>query len=438
MATAMYPVSYRGTNGPEPLGFQKEVPVRDLRGPARYADPAFYRPVEERIPMNPQDVFKRVREELPGFGKKVPALPQFPKPNFGVPGFGRGIPFGLIKLAIHLGPVSNAYDVWQLVKPIGYTVNILGAEMLWGPYFYAYPYNAPPDSLSTYSYPGRLAGQYGDARGYYYPMPLTPGSYGVWTTEVDGYQFHAQHSAWYVRPGFSGTELQVFDITTLPMPQPALDPLPAPYPGLSPFPKPVPWVLIPNRVPNPTLSPTEQSQWGYGTGTVLEPTALQVADDTLLHRTTIVVPASGPAVTMPPGFGTVPRDTTHPGVKERKVIITVAAKSLAGIAANIITETNDGLEAIWESIPEAERPGMKYSKKKKKYVRVWNPPPQYKAKWIYDHYDKVNVHDAVENIAKNEVQDSLIGGANKRVTKAWQPWYKRARRFGGFGIGPVM
>lgn len=436
--TAPYRGAQRVSQVAEPLpGFQRPVVPATPRLPVPANDP---------LPAN--DNFGRGLEkairELRKFGNKVP-LPASPPPG------GTGFRFPAryaVGFAARANWAKTAYDVYQLVKPQRYSIiPPSGYGMFAGPYEYPYPYNGAP-SLTALDFNGPLTGQ--SIGGIGLDPASRPERFGVWVPDaVEGY-FYAHHASFARAPGDTNTGV-IGDLTitdTRPDLAPGLIPSYALRVGDQNIPAPTPYWAIPYRV-SPSLPNGAPSRGQPSADPLLDPvgvaaTSYEVVTEYAPGRAPVTTHRVIPAIRQPP-----PKDT-----KERKFI--VAVRGIVDVIANIVTESVDGLDAIWESIPEALRPGMHWKSGYKnaagkwvkthtdpgngpgKWVRHWNPSPQEKAEWIYNHYNDVDVKDALENIAKNEIQDSLIGGANKRVTKAWQPWYRRSRRMHGFGTGPIL
>lgn len=128
-------------------------------------------------------------------------------------------------------------------------------------------------------------------------------------------------------------------------------------------------------------------------------------------------------------------------VRERKVIANVDHESLVGFLINQVTEGLDALDALFDAMPDDGKPG--YYRLHGKRGRVFwkkrrEATPQQKFRYIYDNYDRLDVKKALENIAVNQIEDAVIGGASKRFTKAMQPVYRQQGSAVGFMTGPAM
>lgn len=195
---------------------------------------------------------------------------------------------------------------------------------------------------------------------------------------------------------------------------------------------------------------TREDVWIPGTGTTLTDTfenVLEVGHE-VLDEPELTSPTKRPATISILGpEGSVQFPGTHinappaAGTKERKVIANVAARSLVGLAANFLTEGADAIEAIHDALPpEAKsgwyhlhgKGGKMYWKKRRKVS------PQVMLRDLYRHWDKVDVSDALKNLAKNEVEDRLIGKAGRAQQKASQGWLQQLGRPVGLGTGPAI
>lgn len=127
-----------------------------------------------------------------------------------------------------------------------------------------------------------------------------------------------------------------------------------------------------------------------------------------------------------------------PATKERKVKMSRAA-SFLWHAVGHVTEAADAYKAFWDALPDSAKSGYYRIHTKggrTKYVKRWFPTPDQMAKDLYRHWDKVDMKQALTNVAMNEVQDALIGGVNKRINEGFRPWYNLSRRPLGITAGP--
>lgn len=165
--------------------------------------------------------------------------------------------------------------------------------------------------------------------------------------------------------------------------------------------------------------------------------------------------------------GQSPEVPTHseappaPGTVERKV---KATGGFAAIAFGAVTEFSDLVNAIhdalpamykegwyklhmsqkkWDSIPESvkEKGYEFYSSDGKTvtfYRKRWEASLLQKSADIYEHYDKIDINNAVFNIAMNQMQDAAIGKLGAAAQKVAKPWLDLYKRPVGFGFGPAM
>lgn len=102
-----------------------------------------------------------------------------------------------------------------------------------------------------------------------------------------------------------------------------------------------------------------------------------------------------------------------PGDKERKLIISIDPKSPLGIIGNLVTETDDFIEALYFAIPGYLRP---YRGRTTTIQRV---------NAIYKHFNAIDMNKAISNLIENEAGDR-IGGSKGRLTReAKQRHFKR-------------
>lgn len=71
-----------------------------------------------------------------------------------------------------------------------------------------------------------------------------------------------------------------------------------------------------------------------------------------------------------------------------------------------ITELDDFIDNIFEALPKSVQKKLKGRK-----------TPQGKLKHIYDNFDKVDWTEAGKNIAKNHIEDKLMGRALKEANR---------------------
>lgn len=188
-------------------------------------------------------------------------------------------------------------------------------------------------------------------------------------------------------------------------------------PPMSPEPRPdpIPWTELPGR-PTP----------GPGTGVVVDPG---------MDRPTpappdpgIGVPGVPPVVPgVPPGTKPPPTDPNFPdnpphkfkpprrGVREVKKRIPAALMS-ALKAAHLVTEWKDGIDAIWEGVPNHVKAKYEPRGRTRKGSRAPEGTryytPDQKAMIIYRHTNEIDWQVALLALAKNGVEDWIMGNMN--------------------------
>lgn len=117
------------------------------------------------------------------------------------------------------------------------------------------------------------------------------------------------------------------------------------------------------------------------------------------------------------------------GEKEKKM----KARTNVGLVLEALAEGADFVDAIYKSIPG------KYRRWKGRDGK-WRDSaitPQDKIKFIWTHFERVDVADALTNLVENEAEDQGIGRFNNWGKKSYarNPYYTRPA---GFGAGPAM
>ena len=188
------------------------------------------------------------------------------------------------------------------------------------------------------------------------------------------------------------------------------------------------------RTPNPFLSPTEQSTYGPQPGEITLPGGAEVAPTPVVHPPII------PGVPVVPGpVSPTPRQPPGPGTSERKVRLRYRGVVRAiRFAVGTVTEYLDVLAALYGALPKQYRPGYYRLHRKDGstyWVKRWNPSVIQRAEAVWKHLDKIDMTDALGNIVQNEIEDQLIGRANRSITRNLP-----GRGVGsavGFGAGPA-
>lgn len=90
------------------------------------------------------------------------------------------------------------------------------------------------------------------------------------------------------------------------------------------------------------------------------------------------------------------------------------------------------IDALWDALPKEYQGGFWYDKKEKK----WKPKANTveRAKLVYAHFGKIDLKKAMTNIAKNQLEDKLIGKANQYINKSAKPYLDMMERPVGLGF----
>lgn len=256
------------------------------------------------------------------------------------------------------------------------------------------------------------------------PVPATPFRFGTFgrTQGMSGGYPTAQTESWYVeKPPYTGVppaKLPAF----IPPPYipgieiPADDPFKFVPPGKNlPTPKPIPWKRLPGvrKRQDPQRSPDEQS-WadnGDGDPAVSRPRRTTYSPGRLVtpdgpgreidiggqpNKPPVVRPLPGPHVRRPPGK----RE------KERKIDAPTDGLAYWGRKAiGAITEGLDFVDAFYDALPD-------------RYRLPWAASPEQKMRALYRHWDRVQMGEAIANLAYNHVEDMVIGKAQKATKEA--------------------
>jgi len=246
--------------------------------------------------------------------------------------------------------------------------------------------------------------------------------------------------------------------------------------GASPMPQPVPFWLIPYQPLPPVYIPSHGPVRGHP---MAEPLPVpQVA------RHTASASAGGRPTNRPgrpsPNVRPVIRPVIRPErrarptrERERK---TTAVPEIVNAIAGATTEGLDLINAIYGAIPPEHRPFTRWNPDSRnpnnqpsmprRRIRDWvtgevasvgmphetelrngdrgywteeySPTPHEKLKFIWKNMDRVDWGQAVENIARNAVEDRLIGSASRATTSNSRGYYNAANRPVGFFTGPAI
>lgn len=201
-------------------------------------------------------------------------------------------------------------------------------------------------------------------------------------------------------------------------------------PNVQPVISPAPIWVIPHIRPNPWRSPLEQSESGNEVGPWYRPGVGGPVVDPAAEVPDVVVEPSGEVVVLPPTGNDTP---APPGekTKEKKIRTkkSVAIRIIAGVAG-LATEALDFVNGLYYALPYQYRPGyvkIRTRDGREIYVRRWRATQAQRIAAVYEHFDKINLNDAVYNLSTNELQDRGLG----RLSRASQ---RAQRRLGEQGL----
>lgn len=128
--------------------------------------------------------------------------------------------------------------------------------------------------------------------------------------------------------------------------------------------------------------------------------------------------------------------------KEKKTIArSVRSYRIVAAALGLTTESADFIKAVWEALPDKYKSG--YYRLHKKgggvfYAKRWHPKPQQMLDDLWKHFDAVDAVQAVDNIAKNHIEDYVIGKSSSKTDRAVSDSGMLGTRPFGLGIGPAL
>lgn len=112
---------------------------------------------------------------------------------------------------------------------------------------------------------------------------------------------------------------------------------------------------------------------------------------------------------------TVPHENLRPwrNKPEKKMVVWKTGPGPAvAKGLNALTEALDVLESVWKALPER--------------YRTRNATPQDMAKDVYKHWKKIVIADAIDNIARDQLQDYALGRMNKAANQITKHDYWRS------------
>lgn len=139
---------------------------------------------------------------------------------------------------------------------------------------------------------------------------------------------------------------------------------------------------------------------------------------------------------------TLPKPDDHrskppgPGDKERKVIANVRNGSLVGWLIGTVTESIDFIEAVHKALPKDVR--MHWRKDAKGKWRPVKPAVDVMLADLYQHFDKLDLNEALKNVLIEQLQDAAVGKLGKRAQQEAKPFLEKLGRPVGFGTGPAL
>ena len=205
---------------------------------------------------------------------------------------------------------------------------------------------------------------------------------------------------------------------------PAIDPFALPINQPVPDRKALPWRLTPYLQPNPWRSPHEQTQRGPQPAANAAPKVHPRIDIDISGR-----------VRVDPTPRPHQRRKPPPNVRERKVDMRVG-----GVAAAVIGFTTEGLDfinAVYKALPDQYKPGYYFVRGK--WVKRWNASQWQRMNALWRHWDKVDIGQAINEVAKNQIEDKIFGGIGAAVGKAtFRAGFHRGIQVGPWDSGPIM
>lgn len=383
-------------------------------GGVRQASDYGFREASRPRGVNPK-IEDLMRGRLTQKGSKVPQIktPRQPAKPVYVPGHAKFWPTAKRNLPAIMNRISPAFRAGNILMKIYQFPDEGGtffeSNAYWnkmtGPIDYP-SYNEADVSITPEFWPydgGVIWGQYTTPYPLTFQVPISWANFGVYARHWFDPYFTAQ-VYWFQATG-----------------------VPAPYPGAqtNPITTKAPRTLVPDYWMQPTPVPVPWALVPYvGTS--------ELPDGDV--RTNDLSPKPQPQreiVRSPNGTTTRPNAYTQAppprGVKERKVLARVGG--LAGAALSGATEFRDFVGSFWDALPKDIRKEywQKYAPKGKPGV-IPEVPILLKLEGLYRHYDKIDMKEAFINLAKNQMEDALIGGMSRRTIEelrkaGWkQPW----------------
>lgn len=175
-------------------------------------------------------------------------------------------------------------------------------------------------------------------------------------------------------------------------PYPSLNPETLPIRQPVPVPEHLPIELVPLRVPNPNRVPRYRYETGPAPARATDKT--RVAPRIEIYPDRVDVPFAPPLRHEPPGRKK----------RERKnEVAALNPRTGLGITVNMLGESTDIIEAIWEALPWYKRTMVKGERTK----------PAQMLEDIYQHYGDLDISKALANLAANQIEDAAYGRLGK-------------------------
>lgn len=102
--------------------------------------------------------------------------------------------------------------------------------------------------------------------------------------------------------------------------------------------------------------------------------------------------------------------------KERKFILTPSPGSPVGLLINGITETSDFVQSLYYAIPPRYRKLPPGETKTGLHEKMWA---------IYQHYDKINMSYALNNLLQNQIEDAIGGAIGKAMGRSHRRFWEQ-------------
>lgn len=217
------------------------------------------------------------------------------------------------------------------------------------------------------------------------PAPWLPPWFEPFTPPGTWEQAPMAPPLWWVRHRPATTPWGDWEIGPSAIPQPALEPWRPVVPYIRP-PRP--------RRPRPRqpgVSPGPETPEA-----ILERIAVRPGQALVTKTKTVIRPSNHRA--RKPGKRT----------KERKVVVS-ATKMLAGRLAGKVTEGLDALDSVYEALPEKLRARERMRRHGK------DPRAAVKLRLLYDHWEEVDLRQAVVNLLANELEDWFYGQLGRQA-----------------------